>query len=56
MGKASIQRDVTPVEARLTTLCSAYADACHRVNPVVREHCVWNRVALHQWRAYTLLC
>ncbi|CAF0693444.1 hypothetical protein MPNT_140004 [Candidatus Methylacidithermus pantelleriae] len=49
MGTASIQQDVTAEEARSPTpLYSARADVCNQVNPVVREHCVWNRVALHQ--------
>lgn len=52
MRPASIRLDVTAAQAsRLSALQAAYAAACNRLVPVVREHRVWNRVALHQ-RAY----
>jgi IS605 OrfB family transposase len=52
---ASIRLDPTPEQAAaLAALRSAYVDACNRLVPFVREHRVWNRVALHQ-RAYTWL-
>jgi putative transposase len=52
MRTASIRLDVTPEHrAALSALQAAYADACNRLVPVVREHRLWNRVGLHQ-RAY----
>ncbi|WP_447975023.1 RNA-guided endonuclease InsQ/TnpB family protein [Nitrospira sp. Kam-Ns4a] len=55
MRTASIALDVSPDQmARLAALRSAYVDACNRLVPIVREHRVWNRVALHQ-RAYAML-
>lgn len=55
MRTASIRLEVTAEQSRrLAALRSAYADACNRLVPIVREHRVWNRVALHQ-RAYTML-
>ncbi|CAF0697352.1 hypothetical protein MPNT_210056 [Candidatus Methylacidithermus pantelleriae] len=41
-------------EGSLAALCSAYAEASNRLVSVVREHCVWKRVAL-QRGTYTLL-
>ncbi|MFN3334386.1 MAG: RNA-guided endonuclease InsQ/TnpB family protein [Caldilinea sp.] len=55
MRTASIRLDVTAEQsASLAALRAAYADACNRLVPIVREHRLWNRVALHQ-RAYTML-
>jgi IS605 OrfB family transposase len=52
---ALIRLDPTPEQAAaMARLRSAYADACNRLAPIVREHRVWNRVALHQ-RAYAWL-
>jgi IS605 OrfB family transposase len=52
---ASILLETTAEQSnRLAALRAAYADACNRLVPIVREHRVWNRVALHQ-RAYDLL-
>jgi putative transposase len=48
MRTASIKLEVTVEQAnRLGSLRAAYADACNRLVPIVREHRVWNRVALH---------
>jgi putative transposase len=50
---ASIRLDVTPQQAAaLTALRAAYAEACNRLVPLVREHRLWNRVGLHQ-RGYS---
>lgn len=55
MRTASILLDVTVEQTgRLAALRSAYADACNRLVPIVREYRLWNRVGLHQ-RAYTTL-
>ncbi len=55
MRTASIRLEVSAARAdALQRLRTAYADACNRLVPIVREHRVWNRVALHQ-RAYTML-
>lgn len=55
MRTASIRLGTTPEQAaRFLALRAAYADACNTLVPVVREHRVWNRVALHQ-RAYAAL-
>lgn len=55
MRTASIRLDVTDEQsASLAALRAAYADACNRLVPIVREHRLWNRVALHQ-RSYTML-
>lgn len=52
MRTASILLDASPEQGgMLAELRAAYADACNRLVPVVREHRLWNRVALHQ-RAY----
>lgn len=52
---ASILLDVTAAQAKaLAALQAAYADACNALVPIVREHRVWNRVALHQ-KAYAQL-
>jgi putative transposase len=52
---ASIRLGVTREQAAaLRAVRSAYADACNRLVPVVREHRCWNRVGLHQ-RTYTML-
>jgi putative transposase len=49
MRTASIKLDVTDSQAnRLAELRKAYADACNRLVPIVREHRCWNRVGLHQ--------
>jgi len=49
MRIASIKLDTSPRDARaLTTLQSAYAEACNRLVPTVCEHRCWNRVALHK--------
>ena len=48
MRTASIRLETTAEQsAALKALRSAYADACNRLVPIVREHRVWNRVALH---------
>ncbi len=55
MRTASIRLDVSPADAAaLLELLAAYAAACNSLVPIVREHRVWNRVALHQ-RAYSML-
>ncbi|QXP89653.1 transposase [Methylococcus capsulatus] len=55
MRTASIRLDATAEQSgRLAALRAAYADACNRLVPIVREHRLWNRVGLHQ-RAYTML-
>lgn len=55
MRTASIRLDVTAEQAAaLSAVRSAYADACNRLVPVVREARCWNRVGLHQ-RSYTML-
>lgn len=52
---ASIKLDVGPEQAAaLAALRLAYAAACNRLVPIVREHRLWNRVGLHQ-RSYNLL-
>lgn len=52
MRTASIRLGTAPEEAAaLMALRCAYADACNRLVPTVREHRLWNRVGLHQ-RAY----
>jgi IS605 OrfB family transposase len=52
---ASIRLDPTPEQAAaLDALRRAYVDACNLLVPVVREHRLWNRVALHR-RAYAWL-
>jgi IS605 OrfB family transposase len=52
---ASIRLNVTCAEAvALHALRTAYADACNRLVPIVREHRCWNRVGLHN-RAYSRL-
>ncbi|WP_136415853.1 RNA-guided endonuclease TnpB family protein [Herbaspirillum sp. ST 5-3] len=52
---ASIRLNIMPIQAAaLFAVRAAYADACNRLVPVVRENRLWNRVALHQ-RAYTML-
>jgi putative transposase len=52
---ASIRLDVAAAHAQqLHALRAAYTDACNCLVPIVREHRVWNRVALHQ-RAYSML-
>jgi len=49
---ASIALFVTPEQSSaLTALRTAYAGACNRLVPTVREHRLWNRVGLHR-RAY----
>jgi putative transposase len=51
----SIRLDVATAQSqRLGMLRMAYADACNRLVPTVREHRLWNRVALHQ-RVYSML-
>jgi len=53
MLTASIRLDATPEQAAaLAALRTAYADACNRLGPIVREHRLWNRVGLHQ-RVYS---
>jgi putative transposase len=58
---ASIRLNVTCAQAAaLYALRTAYADACNRIVPIVREHRCWNRVGLHnhvysRLRAETLL-
>ncbi|HEX4599340.1 MAG TPA: transposase [Burkholderiaceae bacterium] len=55
MRTASIRLDATPEDtAALSALQAAYADACNRLVPVVRQHRLWNRVGLHQ-HAYAYL-
>src|ERR1700722_15616219 len=52
---ASIRLSTTAQQAAaLSALRSAYAEACNRLVPLVREHRLWNRVGLHQ-RAYSML-
>jgi IS605 OrfB family transposase len=52
---ASIRLNVTSAQsAALHALRSAYADACNRLVPIVREHRCWNRVGLHN-QAYSHL-
>jgi putative transposase len=52
---ASIRLNVTCAQAAaLHALRTAYADACNRLVPIVREHRCWNRVGLHN-RAYSRL-
>ena len=52
---ASIRLNVTCAEAAaLHALRTAYADACNRLVPIVREHRCWNRVGLHN-HAYSRL-
>ena len=52
---ASIRLNVTVAEAAaLHALRTAYADACNRLVPIVREHRCWNRVSLHN-HAYSRL-
>jgi putative transposase len=52
---ASIRLDVAAAQSQhLDMLRAAYANACNRLVPIVREHRVWNRVALHQ-QAYSML-
>jgi len=52
---ASIRLSVTCAEAAaLHALRTAYADACNRLVPIVREQRCWNRVGLHN-RAYSRL-
>ena len=52
---ASIRLNTTPEQAAaFSALRSAYAEACNRIVPLVREHRLWNRVGLHQ-RAYSVL-
>jgi len=52
---ASIRLNVTGAEAAaLHALRMAYADACNRLVPIVREHRCWNRVDLHN-HAYSRL-
>ncbi|RMH30870.1 MAG: transposase [Nitrospirae bacterium] len=52
---ASIKLDVTAEQATsLAALRSSYARACNLLVPIVREHRIWNRVALHR-RAYSML-
>ncbi len=48
MRTASIRLDTTPARAGVVkALQAAYAEACNRLVPLVRDHRVWNRVALH---------
>ncbi len=55
MRTASIWLELSAAQAdALGRLRAAYADACNRLVPVVREHRLWNRVGLHQ-RCYTML-
>jgi putative transposase len=52
---ASIGLNVTCAQAAaLHALRTAYADACNRLVPIVREHRCWNRVGLHN-HAYSRL-
>src|SRR5256885_10433143 len=49
MRTACIRLNVTPEQAvRLSTLRTAYAEACNRLVPLVQAARCWNRVALHQ--------
>ena len=49
MRTASILLELNAAQAEaLAALRTAYADACNRLVPVVREHRLWNRVGLHQ--------
>lgn len=55
MRTASILLDVSPEQVMaLSDLRAAYAAACNRLVPTVREHRLWNRVGLHQ-RTYAVL-
>lgn len=55
MRTASIRLELSAAQAEaLGRLRTAYANACNRLVPVVREHRLWNRVGLHQ-RTYTML-
>lgn len=55
MRTASIRLALSTAQARaLAALRTAYADACNRLVPIVREHRLYNRVGLHQ-RTYTML-
>ena len=55
MRTASIRLALSAAQARaLAALRTAYADACNRLVPMVREHRLYNRVGLHQ-RTYTML-
>lgn len=55
MRTASIRLEVSAEQARaLAALRTAYADACNRLVPIVREYRLWNRVGLHQ-RTYSNL-
>lgn len=55
MRTASIRLEVSAEQAgALAALRTAYADACNRLVPIVREHRLWNRVGLHQ-RTYNNL-
>ena len=48
MRTASIRLSASPQQdAALRALQHAYADACNRLVPIVREKRVWNRVTLH---------
>jgi putative transposase len=52
---ASVRLNLTCDQAAaLHALRTAYADACNRLVPIVREHRCWNRVGLHN-RAYARL-
>ncbi|HEX6509393.1 MAG TPA: transposase, partial [Chloroflexota bacterium] len=52
---ASIRLNATCAQASaLHALRTAYADACNRLVPLVREHRCWNRVGLHN-HAYSRL-
>src|SRR6266699_795164 len=49
MRTACLRLKVTTEQAaRLSALQTAYADACHRLVPLVQAARCWNRVALHQ--------
>jgi IS605 OrfB family transposase len=51
----SIRLDVGGTQSQwLGTLRAAYADACNRLVPIVRQHRLWNRVTLHH-RVYSVL-
>ncbi|WP_460431344.1 hypothetical protein, partial [Aquaspirillum soli] len=55
MHTASIRLALSAAQARsLAALRTAYADACNRLVPIVREHRLYNRVGLHQ-HTYTML-
>jgi len=55
MRTASIRLEVSAEQASaLAALRTAYADACNRLVPIVREHRLWNGVGLHQ-RMYSNL-